>query len=249
MSKELLELLQTTLRPEVRESIVKREDGTEKTVHTFDGYAIVFNEPSVVMVDWYSDKPFREYIDPGSITQDMIDKCDIVCTVGHDMHKIIARHKPDGTGTLKLTVDSIGLRCQFDFGEGPTALDAYDGVKRGDWPGMSFTFRHRDYTYTDSLGEDGIIERHIDHFTAIEEVTVAAYPAYPAASASCREAWDAMLREEPKPATDPDPQPTPEPQEPSAEEQEREARCIEHGRLSREMIIRGMIATIANMKR
>ena len=53
---ERLDLFHTLQRPQVRE--VEREDGTK--VNRFEGYAIVFNEPSVVMCDWWEDKVFRE---------------------------------------------------------------------------------------------------------------------------------------------------------------------------------------------
>ena len=44
---------------------------------------------------------------------------------------------------------------------------------------------------TDKKGADGIYERTITKIDSIFEVTVAASPAYPATTASCREAWQA----------------------------------------------------------
>ena len=186
-----LELFHTLQRPEVRE--VQREDGSK--AKQFRGYAIVFNEASVVMCDWWEGKTFREYIKPDAISQEMLDSTDIICTAFHNREKLLARHHADGTGTMKLTKDNVGVLCEFEFSDAPTAADIAASVERGDMPGMSFSFYEDDYSYTDKKGADGIVERTIYKIDSIFEVTVAANPAYPATTASCREAWEKLTRE------------------------------------------------------
>lgn len=186
--RERLELFSTLRKPQVRE--ITREDGS-KALH-FEGYAIVFNEPSVVMVDWWEDKCFREIIKPEAIQQEMLDTTDIICTAFHNREKLLARHHADGTGTMSLTKDETGVKVEFEFPDNPTGHDIAESVKRGDMPGMSFSFYECDYSYTDKKGEDGIFDRTIDKIDSIFEVTVASSPAYPATTASCREAWDGM---------------------------------------------------------
>lgn len=193
---EKLELFHTLKTPKVYEREIVREDGTKSNVKAFEGYAIVFNEPSVVMVDWWDDKVFREYIDNGAISQQMLDTTDIVCTAFHNREKLLARHHADGTGTLKLEVDEVGVKAMFDFPNGPLGDDIAEAVSRGDMPGMSFSFYESDYTYSDVKGADGIIERHISKIDSIFEVTVASNPAYPATTANCREAWNALTKNE-----------------------------------------------------
>lgn len=190
MSKERLELFTTLQRPQVREVVMKREDGTEEKVERFEGYAIVWDSASVVMCDWWDDKIFREIIDKDAVKQEMLDKTDIVCTAFHDREKLLARHHADGTGTLTLECDDTGVKVSFEFPNGPTGQDIKEAVKRGDMPGMSFSFYECDYKYTDTKGEDGIIDRHITEISSIFEVTVAANPAYPATTASCKREWD-----------------------------------------------------------
>ena len=57
---ERIELFRQIQKPVLRE--ITRDDGSKAT--QFEGYAIVFNEPSVVMLDWWEDKIYREYILP-----------------------------------------------------------------------------------------------------------------------------------------------------------------------------------------
>lgn len=193
--RERLELFSTLQKPQLRE--VTREDGSKAL--RFEGYAIVFNEPSVVMVDWWEDKCFREIITPDAISQEMLNTTDIICTAFHNREKLLARHHADGTGTMSLTKDETGVKVEFEFPDSPLGHDIAESVRRGDMPGMSFSFYECDYEYTDKKGADGIVNRTITKIDSIFEVTVASSPAYPATTANCREAWVALVNE-----TDPD---------------------------------------------
>lgn len=179
-------------RPAVRE--VTREDGTK--CKRFEGYALVFDEPSVVMCDWWEGRAFREYIDKGAVTQEMCDKQDVICTAFHDREKLLAR-SVNGEGSMKMTVDETGVKCEFEFDERSAIHnDIMVAVERGDMPGMSFSFYEDDYTYIDSKGADGIIDRHITNLASFFEVTVAANPAYPATTASCKREWEELTKSE-----------------------------------------------------
>lgn len=228
--RERLELFSTLQKPQVRE--ITREDGS-KALH-FEGYAIVFNEASVVMVDWWDGKCFREYIQPEAIQQEMLDTTDIICTAFHNREKLLARHHADGTGTMSLTKDATGVKVEFEFPDGPLGHDIAESVRRGDMPGMSFSFYECDYEYTDKKGEDGIIDRTITKIDSIFEVTVASSPAYPATTASCREAWVALTD-----ATDPDA----EAKKREAEQAAREA--AEREKFTREGTLRAMCKRLA----
>jgi len=196
MGQTRLELYHTLQRPIVRE--IETEGGSK--VKSFEGYCIVFNEPSVVMYDWDNGRVFREYIKPEAVSQEMLDSSDIICTAFHNREKLLARHHADGSGTLQLEKDEVGVKCKFEFGESSAAQDIAVSVERGDMPGMSFSFYDNEYEYEDKRGEDGVIERTITKFDSIFEVTVASSPAYPATTAACREAWDVMLREKDEPS-------------------------------------------------
>ena len=80
---------------------------------TITGYAIVFES-------WSRDLGgFYEIIRKGAITQELINRSDVIMNVNHDNDKMVAR-SVNGEGTLKLTLDDIGLRFEFDAP--PTSL-------------------------------------------------------------------------------------------------------------------------------
>lgn len=190
---ERLELFSKVQRPTVRE--YAREDGS--CGKRFEGYAIVFDSPSVVMCDWWEGKEFREYIDRGAVSQEMLDKCDVVCTAFHDREKLLAR-STQGQGSMRLTVDDMGVKVEFEFDpSSPTHADVMVAVQRGDMPGMSFSFWESDSKYIDTYNkEDDMIERHIVNLESIFEVTVAANPAYPGTTATCKREWEALTQDE-----------------------------------------------------
>lgn len=159
---------------------------------TIEGYAIVFDKPSVVMCDWW-DGPFREYVDKGAITDEMLRGCDIKMTAFHDREILLARHWPEEEGaeqkesTLKLEVTDEGVLASFEAPKSPWGENILEAVRRGDMRGMSFTFYENAYTFEDVKGKDGIIDRHIKSFSEIVEMTIAADPAYPDTTAAARE--------------------------------------------------------------
>lgn len=159
----------------------------EAKSRTIEGFAIVFGKPSVVLNDWW-DGPFREYVDDGAIEQSMLDGCDIKMTAFHNREILLARHWPDGTGTLKVEVkQGEGVFVSFDAPDSPWGDNVLEAVRRGDMRGMSFSFGQNSYTFEDKEGADGIIERHIRHFSEIREMTIAEDPAYPDTTAEARE--------------------------------------------------------------
>lgn len=156
---------------------------------TIEGLAIVFDKPSVVMVDWW-DGPYREYIDREAVSQEMLDGCDIKMTAFHDREILLARHWPVEMGldsTLRLEVREDGVWVSFEAPRCPWGDNILESVRLGNMRGMSFSFYENAYTYEDVQGKDGIIDRHIRHFSEIVEMTVAADPAYPDTTAEARE--------------------------------------------------------------
>ena len=70
------------------------------------GYGILFESESV-------DMGFIEIIRRGAITQNELDNSDIFFYYNHDDSEVLAR-STNGEGTLKLTVDDIGVKYEFD---------------------------------------------------------------------------------------------------------------------------------------
>lgn len=171
-------------------------DGTKS--RTIEGYAILFNSPSVNM---YEDERevIREIIAPSAVSRELLDNSDIVMTMFHDNKIILARSK-NGNGTLSYDIDKRGVSFSF---EAPNTIDgdkAVELVSRGDIDGCSFAFRTRywdeDYVTCNSETIDGKIVStyEIRKIKSLHDFTLTPNPAYPETECSCRELVK-MLRE------------------------------------------------------
>ena len=169
-------------KPVLREAA---EGGGES--RTIEGYAIVFGVESRILSDYWDN--YREIIEQGAITEERLKEMDIKMTMYHNREKILAR-STNGEGTLKLTVDEVGVKYSF---EAPNTVDgdtALELVKRGDLSGSSFMF------WTDEkLGvsyekrSDGIMLRRVKTIGMIYDMTIAADPAYEQTTVAAREAY------------------------------------------------------------
>ncbi len=137
------------------------------------GYAAVFNSLSE---DMYG---FREIIMPGAFDRALREKHDVRALVNHDENQILGRTK---AGTLALSIDTTGLKVEIEPPDTQAARDAVTSVKRGDLDGMSFAFR----TLTDNWRtQDGAQIRELLDLELVD-VSVVAFPAYPATTVSAR---------------------------------------------------------------
>ncbi len=168
---------------------VRNAEGNLVASRTIEGYAIVFNERSVLLDDW--GDTFREVIAPEACTQEFLDGCDVKMTLFHNREKLLARYMPGrDNNTLTLEVDEKGVRFSF---EAPNTADGdavLEGVKRGDLTGCSFTFipDWDESTYGwDSEDQCTIITHH--KFRWLGEMTVGSDPAYRQTEVNAREAY------------------------------------------------------------
>lgn len=172
----------------------------EKESRTIEGYAIVFGVESRILADYWDN--YREIIEPGAITEERLKEMDIKMTMYHNREKILAR-SVKGEGTLKLSVDNVGVHYEF---EAPNTVDgdtALELVKRGDLSGSSFMF------WTDEKSgvsyekrSDGIMLRRVKTIGMIYDMTIAADPAYEQTTVAAREAYSQFEKpEEKKPNT------------------------------------------------
>ena len=178
-------------KPMIREAV---EEGKES--RTISGYAIVFGVESRILADYWDN--YREIIEPGAITEERLKDMDIKMTMYHNREKILARSNK-GEGTLKISVDEVGVHYEFDAPntvDGDTALEL---VKRGDLSGSSFMF------WTDEKSgvsyekrSDGIMLRRVKTIGMIYDMTIAADPAYEQTSVKAREAYSQFEKPEEK---------------------------------------------------
>lgn len=172
---------------------------------TIEGYAIVFNQRSEVMIDWSAEEGLRRFVEvvsPTAITENLLQQSDIKALVEHNRQRLLARYNK-GKGTLVLTIDEHGLRYKF---EAPNTADgdyAVEMVSRGDIEGSSFAFRvnNDDTTWAK---EGKIWVRTINKFTSIHDVTITTDPAYSQTEVSVR-SLEEMEKPEKKEVVIPEP--------------------------------------------
>lgn len=100
---------------------------------TIEGYALVFNSPSVDLGG------FTEIIERSAIDEDTIKRSDIFVKLNHNNDKILARSKK-GKGNLELTLDSKGLFYRFEAPHTPSGEECLEQVRNGVIDSSSFCF-------------------------------------------------------------------------------------------------------------
>lgn len=144
----------------------REENGVE--LHEISGYAAMFNKETKI------GSYMREVVLPGAFDEVMAD--DVRCLFNHDPNLILARSK-NGEGTLKLELDSVGLKYTYTTPNRGYALDLQDAIIAGDVSQSSFAFmvKEQAWEYTEDDGPD---LRKIIKFSRLFDVSPVTYPAY-----------------------------------------------------------------------
>lgn len=131
------------------------------------GYGVVFNSESQVLYD------FVERIEPTAA--DGLDMSRVVATINHDFSKILAR---TDSGTLKLSVDSRGIKYEFPLPNTTYAMDLKENIRIGNIKGSSFIFSTAEdrWTHYDDPAKPSL--REVLKFRAIYEMGPVTSPAY-----------------------------------------------------------------------
>ena len=172
-------------KKEIR-SLRRAPEGNAES-RTIVGYAIVFDSESRILCDWGGE--FVETIERTAVTQELIDNADVKCLFNHNREALLARSN-QGQGTLKLTLDEVGLRYEF---EAPNTIDGdkvLELVRRGDIVGSSFAFSCSGEDscryYEDA---DGMLHRVVSRITGLYDVSPVIDPAYTETSVEAR-SWE-----------------------------------------------------------
>jgi len=142
-----------------------------------EGYAIVFEQPTVLWEDPDTSKQYKEVISRGAL--DGVDLSDVPFKYNHsDSFMIMARTR---NKTLTLIPDEAGLKIIANLAPTTGGKDLYTLINRGDINKMSFAF------YVASDEYDRITStRRINKFGAIGDVSAVDAPAYEQTSLSAR---------------------------------------------------------------
>lgn len=156
----------------------------EPTGLTLEGYAAVFNLPSLPMsfTQVGGGKRFREVIHSGAFSKTLSEHPDVTLRYQHDMTQLpLARTK---SGTLELAEDERGLRVKAALPDNEWGRPVRDAITRGDIAGMSFRFQKVIDRWEQR--DDGNHERHLLEVRLGPEVSVTDMPAYPDTSVAVR---------------------------------------------------------------
>lgn len=161
-----------------------REAEEAQQSRTIEGYAIVFGRESVLLHD--SISPYREIIEQGAITMDLLNRSDIKMTLWHNRERLLARRN-NGVGTLEVGIDEKGVWYRFDAPHTPDGETALELVRRGDLSGSSFIYASKREHVRYEKREDGSIVRHVNQIDFICDMTIASDEAYKDTTVNARE--------------------------------------------------------------
>ena len=135
-----------------------------------EGYAIVFNSLSNNLGG------FREIIEQGAITDELIKNSDILCLMNHDIKKGVLARSYQGRGSLKLDIDEHGLHYSFEAPKTALGDEVLEGIRRGDIAKCSFAFVCGEDNWTKD--ENGEYIRHVKKINKLYDVSLVYHPAY-----------------------------------------------------------------------
>jgi HK97 family phage prohead protease len=177
------------------------EDGQQS--RTIEGKPIVFGVRSVNLTPWSSTREVYEVLEPGCITNELLQRSDVILNLNHSslVPDVLGRCM-NGKGTLSLRLAGDHIECSCDLPNTNNANDALELMKRGDITGMSFAFSddYQDsengvsYERTEERTADGkeVWLRHVKRITGLYDVSIVTHPAYEQTSVGTREASDAI---------------------------------------------------------
>lgn len=108
--------------------LASKEEGSRH----IEGYAVVFDSPS-------EDLGFIETISPGAIDEDTLSRSDVLFKFNHEDSKVLARWNK-GEGSLKLSLDEVGLKYEFEAPHTDLGDEVLEFLRRGDISKSSFAF-------------------------------------------------------------------------------------------------------------
>lgn len=139
---------------------------------TIAGYAIVFDS-------WSKDLGgFYEIIRKTAISQELINRSDVIMNINHDDDKMVAR-SVNGEGTLKLTIDDTGLRFEFEAPPTPLGEELLFNVRSGNLFECSFAFSLSGSDSCERWTKDGnMLRREILEIDGIYDCSICTHGAY-----------------------------------------------------------------------
>jgi uncharacterized protein len=159
---------------------LQKRDGSASTI---TGYAAVFYREGDPGTEYQLWDDLVEHIMPGSFDRAISEKDDCRALANHDPNLLLGRAS---AGTLRLSIDSVGLKYEIDVPDTQAGRDTCVSLERGDLTGSSFTFLPDERVWREQ-GDMIICEVRSVQLFDVGPVT---FPAYTATSAGLRSQGD-----------------------------------------------------------
>lgn len=155
------------------------------------GYAAVFYRADDSGTEFEMWPGAVERIMPGAFDSALSRADDVRALFNHDTDHVLGR---TSAGTLRLSVDSVGLRYEIDLPDSQFARDLAESIERGDISGSSFSFRDLKRTWIDDAKTP--LEIREVHDVELFDVGPVTFPAYDAASVTVAQRSRELATEE-----------------------------------------------------
>jgi HK97 family phage prohead protease len=142
-------------------------------------------------------------LEPGCITQDLLNRSDVVYNLNHNSNvvNVLGRFRNSEKDTLKLALRADGVYNECDLPNTNNANDALELIKRGDINGQSFAFED-DYEDTENgvsyertnetIDGKEVWIRHVKRIIGLYDVSIVTHPAYEQTNVGTREQSEAI---------------------------------------------------------
>ena len=159
----------------------------------------MFGVRSVNLTPWSDTREVYEILEPGCITQELLQRSDVILNLNHSnmVPDVLGRYRNSDKDTLELVLNETNVGCRCDLPNTNNANDTLELMRRGDITGMSFAVRDDwedsengvSYERTDEKTEDGkeVWLRHVKRITGLYDVSIVTHPAYEQTSVGTRE--------------------------------------------------------------
>ena len=180
-----------------------REDENGQQSREVNGRAIVFGVRSVNLTPWSSTRVVYEVLEPGCLTQELINRSDVIYNLNHNSSvlNVLGRFRNSEKDTLKLELRADGVYNSCELPQTTAANDALELIKRGDINGQSFAFED-DWEDTENgvsyertnetIDGKEVWIRHVKRITGLYDVSIVTHPAYEQTSVTTRENSEAI---------------------------------------------------------
>lgn len=157
------------------QAIVTRS-GDESSRHV-EGYALVFDSESKDL-GGFTERISRNALDG------VLESSDVLALLNHQQERGVLARWRGAEGSLKLEVDEIGLRYEFDSPRTALGDELLEGLRRGDISQSSFAFTVEDEEW--SKDDEGNYHRTINRINRLYDVSPVYNPAYDATTVNAR---------------------------------------------------------------